>query len=290
MHIGIALLLFSLLTARDVLIDLPTDRPQILGKIVWFGDSTESPVIEVIALLDSGKLKDVETYYKTDFTATPLELHTDSALSFYHKHMKGRMFHLSINGSEVGTARTLRPHIDSVLSDCLVGAYANAQYTKLVKGQEFLVTTWQPKTLYGYPKEAAVDQQRLALHRGKTLLIANGLPSNLESSLTVGQCRLLNDGKLTANLVQAYDSVNFAPYSIFFISDVRSGKEQFIAFNTGTEAEALVTEYIAQIDIDGDGIDEILLQNYYSEWLDYTILKWQNDRWTSIFQGGGNGI
>jgi hypothetical protein len=42
-------------------------------------------------------------------------------------------------------------------------------------------------------------------------------------------------------------------------------------------------------DLDGDGIAEIILRNFYYESHDYSVIKKRNGRWLRVWQGGGGG-
>ena len=44
-----------------------------------------------------------------------------------------------------------------------------------------------------------------------------------------------------------------------------------------------------QLDLDGDGTDEIVTINTYYEGWDYTIYKEQKGKWEKVCQGGGGG-
>lgn len=47
--------------------------------------------------------------------------------------------------------------------------------------------------------------------------------------------------------------------------------------------------FIDQLDLDADGVDEIVtISGYYESW-DYTIYKAQQGTWKKVYQGGGGG-
>jgi hypothetical protein len=46
---------------------------------------------------------------------------------------------------------------------------------------------------------------------------------------------------------------------------------------------------VEQLDLDGDGTDEIVTINTYYEGWDYTICKEQKGKWEKVYQGGGSG-
>ncbi|HXR10445.1 MAG TPA: hypothetical protein VN792_06690 [Candidatus Acidoferrales bacterium] len=54
---------------------------------------------------------------------------------------------------------------------------------------------------------------------------------------------------------------------------------------TDSEYETL----LSHLDVDGDGIDEIVTTSYYYESWKYTIYKFQNGAWQSVYTGSGGG-
>jgi hypothetical protein len=55
------------------------------------------------------------------------------------------------------------------------------------------------------------------------------------------------------------------------------------------DASASVENLVEQVDLDGDGTDEIVTINTYYEGWDYTVYKEQKGRWKKVYQGGGGG-
>ena len=48
-------------------------------------------------------------------------------------------------------------------------------------------------------------------------------------------------------------------------------------------------EFVGQLDLDGDGIDEVILRNSYYESWDYSIYGKKQGVWKKLHQGGGGG-
>jgi hypothetical protein len=47
--------------------------------------------------------------------------------------------------------------------------------------------------------------------------------------------------------------------------------------------------FVSHLDLDGDEIDEIVTTSYDCESRDYTIYRFQNGAWKSVYSGSGGG-
>jgi hypothetical protein len=47
--------------------------------------------------------------------------------------------------------------------------------------------------------------------------------------------------------------------------------------------------FVSHLDLDGDEIDEIVTTSYDYESRDYTIYRFQNGAWKSVYSGSGGG-
>jgi hypothetical protein len=60
-------------------------------------------------------------------------------------------------------------------------------------------------------------------------------------------------------------------------------------FHHGFEGEYADRRYVDQVDLDGDGVGEVVVEGTYYESNDYVIYKKQQGRWRPVYQGGGGG-
>ena len=60
-------------------------------------------------------------------------------------------------------------------------------------------------------------------------------------------------------------------------------------FHHGYEGEFADRRYVDQVDLDGDGVSEVVAEGTYYESNDYVIYKRQQGRWRPVYRGGGGG-
>ena len=60
-------------------------------------------------------------------------------------------------------------------------------------------------------------------------------------------------------------------------------------FHRGSEADAEERLLVDIVDLDGDGLAEVIAEGFYYESNDYIIYKKRQGHWVSVYQGGGGG-
>jgi len=60
-------------------------------------------------------------------------------------------------------------------------------------------------------------------------------------------------------------------------------------FHHGYEGEYADRHFVDQLDLDGDGVGEVVAEGTYYESNDYVVYKRQQGRWRPVYQGGGGG-
>jgi hypothetical protein len=99
------------------------------------------------------------------------------------------------------------------------------------------------------------------------------------------------DGK--AELVGSFRAVgtDYTNYALFIIFEPAGGKFKAALtwYHKGAEATAADRRLVDQLDLDGDGVSEVIAEGHYYESNDYFIYKKQRGQWRSVYQGGGGG-
>ena len=100
------------------------------------------------------------------------------------------------------------------------------------------------------------------------------------------------DGK--AELIGSFDirGANFVAYNLFVIfqpTTTGTYKPAFVWYKRGSEVDYESRSLVDIVDIDGDGVAEVISGNSYYESNDYVIYKRQAGTWRPIYQGGGGG-
>ena len=60
-------------------------------------------------------------------------------------------------------------------------------------------------------------------------------------------------------------------------------------FHRAAAEEPEQRDFVDQVDLDGDGVAEVIAEGFYPESNDYIIYKRRQGRWVSVYQGGGGG-
>lgn len=128
-------------------------------------------------------------------------------------------------------------------------------------------------------------------------LQSHGVPSASTASLRTGD--------LEATRVSTEDSELMIGNVLF--EDKKQHFDLFLVITSQDKPEALIVsvheskdlqdgmdiqeeKFVDQLDLDGDGGDEIItISNYYESW-DYTIYKQENGSWNKIYHGAGAGF
>jgi hypothetical protein len=149
-------------------------------------------------------------------------------------------------------------------------------------------------------RRAPTDQERAAaLDRVTAIYLRNGVPRDLVAKMKVRNLTATDlDGDGVTELVGSFEIEGPPPQeygdpvvaAVFLVATVRgSSLEPSLEwFNDGKENVHL-QDFVDQVDLDGDGVAEIVTNSTYYEHNDYTIYKRQGSSWVSIYRGGGSG-
>ena len=80
-------------------------------------------------------------------------------------------------------------------------------------------------------------------------------------------------------------------YTLFMIFEPEGGgfKPALTWFHRAAAEEPEQRDFVDQVDLDGDGVAEVIAEGFYPEANDYVIYKRRQGRWVSVYQGGGGG-
>lgn len=211
----------------------------------------------------------------------------------------GRRYRLLFGGGDAGSV-TVRKYIEP---GC-VGMYAEvAVETQARLGGEVQALAVSSETLgrgTGLRRVPTETERAAALELARAAYVRNKVSDALVKTMKVNNLTatdLNRDGKaelIGSFLIEVLGSANapvYDNYSLFMILEPTGNKHRAAMtwFHKGGEADSAYRRLVDQVDLDGDGVSEVIAEGTYYESNDYIIYKKQQGTWRSVYQGGGGG-
>jgi len=210
---------------------------------------------------------------------------------------QGRKYRVLSGGGEAGSL-TVRKYLEP---GCVgLVAEAAAETTARLGGRVQALAT-DSETLGRGPvsRRAPTEAERAkAVELARAAYAKNGAPAALVKAMQVVNLTatdLDRDGKaelLGSFLVEKKtgESAEDA-YTLFRIIEPAgdSFKTAWEWFHHGFEAEFADRHFVDQLDLDGDGVGEVVVEGTYYESNDYAVYKREQGRWRPVYKGGGGG-
>ena len=209
----------------------------------------------------------------------------------------GRRYRLLSGGAEAG-ALTAKKYLEP---GCVGLVAEGTAETQVRLGGRVQALATDSQTLGGGAgsRRAPTEAERArAVDLGRAAYAKNGVGAALAARMQVVNLTatdLDRDGK--AELVGSFlvekktgESVSDA-YTLFLIMEPAgdSFRTAWEWFHKGYEAEYADRHFVDQVDLDGDGVGEVVAEGTYYESNDYVVYKRQQGRWRPVYQGGGGG-
>ena len=260
-------------------------KPEQGGTVVFAVEKYESNVMIEPAFIYRGGA----------FVKPPTDVPSDSFTREYFR--PGRKYRLLSGGGEAG-AVTVRKYLEP---GCVgLVAEADAETPARLGGRvQALATDSATLGRVRPSRRVPTDAERAgALELARAAYAKNGAPSTLVSGMQVVNLTatdLDRDGK--AELVGSFlvekrqgDAAQDA-YTLFLIIEPQGDtfKTAWEWFHHGFEGEYADRHFVDQVDLDGDGVGEVVVEGTYYESNDYAVYKRQQGRWRPVYQGGGGG-
>ena len=208
----------------------------------------------------------------------------------------GRKFRLLSGGGDSGTA-TVRKHIEPGCVGLLAEVEADTQ-ARLGGRVQALATDSATVGRGAVARRAPSEAERArAVKLARAAYAKNGVASRLASNMEVvnltatdldrdGRFELIGSFRVERKEVPAPDA-----FTLFLIIEPEgaSFKTAWEWFHRGYEGEYADRHFVDQVDLDGDGVGEVVAEGTYYESNDYVVYKRQQGRWRPVYQGGGGG-
>jgi hypothetical protein len=242
-------------------------------------------------------MEPVVVYSRGTFGKPPIEGDDKTINSFVGEYFKeGRQYRLLSGGGEAGTV-TVKKYLEPGCAGLV--AEASAQ-TRVRLGGEVraLATSSTSIGRQATSRRPPTDTERaLALEFARLAYSNNNVGAahtNRMEVVNLTATDLDGDGKF--ELIGSFniDKVKGQTadgYALFIIYEPEGGmiRPALTWFHQGGEGEYEDRRLVDQLDIDGDGIAEVVAAGHYYESNDYIIYKKRQGRWREVYKGGGGG-
>jgi hypothetical protein len=138
--------------------------------------------------------------------------------------------------------------------------------------------------------QAAYANNRVGAALVKKMEVVNLTATDLDGD---GNFELVGSFRIDRKTATADDSYTLflitTPVTDYTQQSAQTGKPALVWFHHGGEADFEERRFVDQLDIDGDGVAEVIAGGGYYESNDYIIYKRQGGSWRPVYQGGGGG-
>lgn len=255
------------------------------------GKQPEAPILDSIVLLEGSNFKNPMNYLNEEQSRAQASY--DAFVKDYLQ--PGQKYRMLFGGSGRGTITVGEPA--GITCESL-SATIKAPVPS-VNGQRALAaSSIEEFGLHPNWRTPATTEQRAEfLKLAADLLAKHGRPNVGPGLIKVDNLRATKLGIKRADALIGSISVKekSAIHNLFLVAEQQDAQWRVIlsTYHVGQDVEdgtdIVVESFVDQLDLDNDGIDEIVTISGYYESLDYTIYKEQNRIWQKVYRGGGGG-
>lgn len=282
--------------SKDAVVGVPVEKER--GIIFALRDYTHSNItfsgtgkdiqtlIEPFAFIEDGKLVQL-----------PENLIQDQFANVYY--LKNHQYELFAGGSSSGSVEVLQPAFD-VQCESYAGI-ASVKPPNQVTGMRMALASNVKFHDIGYVRrEPSVVEKQSIKDLANRIYADNKIPKELYEHATKTNITVI-EGKSDSMIIGSfvadqqikqggYDNVN--THAVFLIAEKnKSGvfEVKYSWFHSGIEADVEMQDLVDVLDIDGDGMPEIITQFGYYEAVEYHVYKKKDGRWEDIYKQFGSG-
>lgn len=249
-------------------------------------------------------MEPIVIYSRGVYTKPPIDGDEATIKTFVDDYFKpGRQYRVLSGGGEAGTLTVKQyqePGCVGINAEVTVNTSA-----RLGGNVQALATNSQTLGKRAISRRAPTDIERVfALMQAQAAYANNRVGAALVKNMEVvnltatdldgdGNFELVGSFRVTRKLKDAEDSYNLfmitTPVADYTQQSAATGKPALVWFHHGSEADYAERKFVDQLDIDGDGVAEVIAGGSYYESNDYIIYKRQGGAWRPVYQGGGGG-
>ena len=261
--------------------------------------TTGGTVVFAVSKSDAGvTMEPVVVYRGGAFVKPPVEESEAASSAFVKEYFRaGRQYRLLSGGGDAGTLTVVKYAEQGCLG---LNAEVTVQTTARLGGQvQALAVSSATVGRQASSRRAPTDAERAsALTLARAAYTKNGLGASLVKQMEVVNLTATDlDSDGSAELVGSFRVENKTgqnvgvTYTLFMIFEPEGGgfKPALTWFHRAAAEEHEQRDFVDQVDLDGDGVAEVIAEGFYPEANDYIIYKKRQGRWVSVYQGGGGG-
>jgi hypothetical protein len=262
-------------------------------------------VIFALSKYETGvTMEPVVMYSRGVYTKPPIDSDEATIKSFVGEYFKpGRQYRVLSGGGEAGTLTVKQyqePGCVGLNADVTVNTSA-----RLGGNVQALATNSSTIGRKSASRRAPTDIERVfALMQAQAAFANNRVGAALVKKMEVvnltatdldgdGNFELVGSFRVDRKTATAEDSYTLflitTPVTDYTQQSTQTGKPALAWFHHGGEADFEERHFVDQVDIDGDGVAEVIAGGGYYESNDYIIYKRQAGSWRPVYQGGGGG-
>ena len=237
--------------------------------------------IEPIVIIDGGNYK-----------KPPQEKEEDEVLSFGESYYRsGLVYHLLFGGGRVGQV-TVKQWVKPDPYECFSNSALVRMKTALKFGNNRALATnsktlGRKNSLRRAPTPQEHDQ---ILKIAEEAFRSKGAPIKSLQELWVSGLAVSDlNGDGVFEMIGSFQIKDKPDHSLFLIAERRdTGYEPssvWYHFDSGPSSQ--VRSFIDHLDLDGDGVDEVITKDSFSQATRYQIYKKKEGQWQVIYEGGG---
>jgi hypothetical protein len=247
-------------------------------------DASQPIYMEPIVIISGGK-----------YTAPPIDADDAVTKKFTSTYLRtGRQYRIVFGGGDSGTLtvqKTVQPGCEGL------GAEVTVQTTARIGGEVKALAVSSDKIGRGESsRRAPTEAERAAaLEVVRVVYGQRGVGAALVRKMQAVNLTAIDidrDGKV--ELIGSFniEGANYLMYSLFVIFEPTAAGKYKAAWNwyhKGAEDAFEDRRLLDAVDLDGDGIAEVIVDGHYYESNDYIIYKRTARVWRPIYKGGGGG-
>jgi hypothetical protein len=262
-----------------------------------------STVVFAVSKTEAGAtIEPVVVYRGGAFLKPPIEGSEAATNAFVKEYFRaGRQYRLLSGGGEAGTVNVLKYAEQGCLG---LNADVTLQTSARLGGKvQALAVSSDTLGRQASSRRAPTDEERSkALELARAAYAKNGIGASLVKKMEVenltatdldrdGKAELIGSFRVTNNVTDNSGQWEKSHALFMIFEPDGDGLKAALTWyhGTTTQGEEEDRDFVDQLDLDGDGIAEVVVAGSYYESNDFIIYKKQQGHWRVVYQGGGGG-